>query len=293
MIPFYIGWVFASRELFPPYILDILTSNNPSSASFDQFMLFGLGMFVMGPFLGGSTLLYNDYWDSEIDKTSKRKAAFPLPMGLVSSKSVLYTSIVLMILALFFSYFISLLFMMLVGLALALSICYSTPPIRLKNRAGLDVLTNAIGSGLLCSIAGWIVVKPFFEYPILWGFTSIFGVCSIYIPTTIIDQPNDKRKEVNTFAVRLGQKNAFYAGVFSIAMANILIVYMGLTNYLITMEFLIVAWPVALAQPIAYALILRKLTFKSVYRTIMALAGLLTVGNALMLTYYVGLWSIY
>ena len=57
-------------------------------------------------------------------------------------------------------------------------------------------------------------------------------------------------------------------------------------------RFLYVVWPIALAQPVLYAVILRKQTFKNVYRTIMALSGLLTVGNALMLTYYVGLWSI-
>jgi hypothetical protein len=98
---------------------------------------------------------------------------------------------------------------------------------------------------------------------------------------------------VNTFAVKLGKKKAFYAGVLSITIANILIVYMGLTNYLINVEFLIVAWPIAIAQPVLYYLILRKLTFKSVYKTISTIAALLAAGNILMLTYYTGLWSIY
>jgi hypothetical protein len=81
--------------------------------------------------------------------------------------------------------------------------------------------------------------------------------------------------------------------VFSIAMANVLIVYMALTNYLIDVEFLIVAWPIAIAQPVLYYLILRKLTFKSVYKTISTIAILLAAGNILMLTYYTGVWSIY
>ncbi|MEE9151128.1 MAG: UbiA family prenyltransferase [Thermoplasmata archaeon] len=293
VLPFYMGWVFATKELFPPYILDLLTSNNPSQASYEQFILFGLGLMVMGPFLGGSTLLYNDYRDSKIDKTSKRKALFPLPQGFLASKTVFRASIVLMFLALAISFFISALFMLLVSLCLLLSICYSTPPIRLKNRAGLDVITNAVGSGVLCSIAGWIVAKSLLDYPVIWGLTSLFGVSSIYIPTTIIDQENDKKLGVNTIAVKLGKKRAFYAGLFCIVMANALIIYMGLISYLITPEFLIVAWPIAVAQPIIYALILRKLTFKSVYMTIMTLATLLLVGNILLLTYYVGLWSIY
>jgi chlorophyll synthase len=293
VIPFYMGWVFATRKLYPSYILDFLTSNNPSSASWNEFLLFGLGLIVMGPFLGGSTLLYNDYWDSEIDKTSKRKALFPLPQGLLSPKTVFWVSIIFMFLALIFSVFISLLFLIIVGGCIVLSLSYSTPPIRLKNRAGLDVVTNAFGSGLLCSIAGWIVVKPLIEYPVIWGLISMFGVCSIYIPTTIIDQENDKRLGVKTIAVELGKRKAFYLGLFCITMANVLVIFIGLINYLITPEFLIVGFPIAVAQIIAYAIILRRLTFKSVYRTIISLASLLTLGNVLLLTYYVGLWSIY
>jgi chlorophyll synthase len=291
-IPYYISWVFATRKLFPTYLLDLLLGNNPTQAQFNEFGLFALGLIIMAPLLGGSTLVYNDYWDHEVDKTSLRKSSFPLPSGLLSKEAILYSSIFLMIMALVTSYFISILFMVLVGACIFLSIVYSTPPIRLKNRAGLDVLTNAFGSGLLCSIAGWIVARPLVDYPIIWGATSVFGVCAIYIPTTIIDQENDKKFGVNTFAVRLGKKRAFYVGVFTMAMANLLIIYMGLTNYLITPEFLLVAWPIALAQPVIYFLILRNLTFKSVYRTISAVSILLVAGNILMLTYYVGVWSI-
>ena len=291
-IPYYMGWVFATRKLYPSYLFDLLGGGSPTHASYLEFMAFLLGILAMAPFLGGSTLVYNDYWDSEVDKTSKRKSMFPLPQGLLPHRSLLYASILLMGLALLFAYFVSILFMVLIGLCIFLSILYSTPPIRLKNRAGIDVLTNAIGAGILCSIAGWVVARPILDYPVIWGLTSFFGVSSIYIPTTIIDSDNDKRFGVNTFAVKLGKKKAFYVGLLCIMAANILIILMGLANYLISFEFIFVAWPIAVIQPLVYYLILRRLTFKSVYRTIMALAGLLTLGNVLMLTHYVGWWSL-
>jgi chlorophyll synthase len=291
-IPYYMGWVFATRKLYPPYLFDLLAGNNPTHGSYIEFISFLFGLLAMAPFLGGSTLVYNDYWDSEVDKTSKRKEDFPLPQGLLPQRSLLSASIFLMVLALLFALFVSILFMILIGICILLSILYSTPPVRLKNRAGIDVVTNAIGAGVICSLAGWIVAKPLLDYPVLWGFTSLFGVSSIYIPTTIIDSDNDKRFGVNTFAVKLGKKKAFYAGIFCITAANALIIIMGFMNYLIDLEFLVVAWPIAVAQPTIYYLILRKLTFKSVYRTIMALAGLLVGGNILLLTYYVGWWGI-
>jgi chlorophyll synthase len=291
-IPFYISWVFASRKLYPSYITDILLGHSTSTAQLNEFWIFALGLIVMAPLLGGSTLVYNDYWDHEVDKTSLRKSSFPLTKGLLSKNAILFSSIFLMLMALVISIFISILFFLLVGICIILSVIYSTPPIRLKNKAGLDVLTNALGSGLVCSIAGWIVARPFLEYPWIWGAASVSGVCAIYIPTTIIDSDNDRRFGVNTFAVKLGKKRAFYGGVISITLANALIIYMGMTNYLITPEFLIVAWPIAIAQPVIYYMILRKLTFRSVYRTIFAIATLLAAGNILMLTYYTGVWSI-
>ncbi|UCE37322.1 MAG: prenyltransferase [Thermoplasmata archaeon] len=292
VIPFYMAWVFATQKLFPTYILDLLTGTASTSANVNEFLLFGFGLFALGPFLGGFTLLYNDYWDSEIDATSRRKGLFPLPQGLLKPKTVLWTSLLLMSLALVFSFLVSLLFGFLVIFCIILSLAYSTPPVRLKNRAGLDVITNAFGSGLLCSIAGWIVVKPFMEYPWIWGLTSMSGVAAIYIPTTIIDYESDKKAREMTFAVRFGKNTAFFFGTLSVAIANLLIIYMGLTNYLITTELVTVIWPIALAQVIVYPLILKKMTFKGVYWTILSLSLLLVLGNALLLTYYVGWWSL-
>ncbi len=292
VIPFYMGWVFATHKLFPTYILDILTGISSTSDKLNEFLSFGFGFLALGPFLGGSTLLYNDYWDSEVDKTSRRKGLFPLPQGLLAPKTVLWTSLFLMSLALLFSFFVSFLFCVLVIFCVVLSLAYSTPPVRLKNRAGLDVITNAFGSGLLCSIAGWIVVKPFLEYPWIWGLTSMNGVAAIYIPTTIIDYESDMKAKEMTFAVRFGRNKAFFFGTLSVAMANLLIIYMGLINYLITPELVIVIWPIALAQVILYPLILKRMTFKGVYWTILSLSLLLVLGNALLLTYYVGWWDL-
>jgi chlorophyll synthase len=291
VIPFYMAWVFATRKLLPTLVLDVLTANSTSPGSYSEFYAFVFALLALGPFLGGFTLLYNDYWDSEVDRKSRRKGLFPLSQGLITHRAILRTSLVFMILAVLFSLLVSLLFAALVGVCIILSLSYSTPPVRLKNRAGIDVVTNLVGSGLLCSIAGWIVVKPLHTYPYVWGLASMAGVAAIYIPTTIIDQESDRAAGVDTIAVHFGKKNAYYMGVFSIAIANILIVLMCLTNYLFTLELLVVVWPIALSQVLVYAYYLRRLTFRSVYQAIMALVILLVVGNSLLLTYYVGYWG--
>lgn len=292
LIPYYVGWVFATRKLFPTYILDVLTSTSSSSATVNEFWIFAFGFIVMGPFLGGSTLLYNDYWDWEIDRDSLRKGLFPLPQGLLNPKTALIVSIMLMSLALIFSVFVSLLFTLIVGVCLALSISYSTPPIRLKTRAGLDVITNAFGAGVLCSLAGWIVVKSVFDFPIFWGVLSIFTVSAIYISTLLADYPSDKKNNVITTAVKLGAKNTYYLAIACLTIGGVIFVTMGLTSYIISPEFIYLTWPISVSLPVSYWVILRKRTFKNVLRSISALTALLTLGNVLILLYYTGIWKI-
>lgn len=280
IIPFYMAWVFASHEL---YVL-------PSWDS--EFIVFIVGIIIIGPFLGGGTLLYNDYWDYKMDRLSLRKSDFPLPKGLIQRRTIFNISISFMLIAIILAIYISFLFAILISFIIFLSIIYSAPPIRIKNRAGLDVLLNSTGAGIFCSLAGWVLVKPLDEFPIFWLVPMFFGVAAVYIPTTIVDYDSDKKNAVNTIAVSIGQKNAFYLGLGCIAIANIALMVLGLFNYLITPEFVFVVWPVAVAQVILYWVFLRRQIFKNVFRTILSLSILLTIGNILLLLYYTGIWVI-
>lgn len=105
-----------------------------------------LGFIIIGPLLGASTLLFNDYWDREPDK-SIRKKEYPLTKGLLNPGTVLWISIAFMVLAILLSYKVSILFTVLVSICVILSIVYSAPPVRLKNRAGLDLLTCTENAG--------------------------------------------------------------------------------------------------------------------------------------------------
>lgn len=276
IIPFYMAWVFASHELY------LIPSRDKS------FVNFILGLVIVGPFLGGATLLFNDYWDYEVDKSSRRKSNYPLPKDLISRSVVLKLSISFMIFAFILSLIVSIIFTLLISLCIFLSIIYSAPPVRIKSRPGLDLILNASGAGILCSLAGWVVVKPVEDFPFLWLIPMFFGVASIYLPTTIIDYDSDKKEGVETIAVRLGQKGAFHLGLGCITIANIAIISMGLINYLITSEFIYYVWPIAVAEVVFYWVILREQTFKNVLRTIVGLSVLLSIGNVLILLYYTG-----
>jgi len=294
IMPYYMGWSLASKKIYPTYIAKILflPDPNPAQDFYLEMGLFLAGIIAIGPLLGGATILFNDYFDRKIDEESRRKKNLPLTKGVIQPKSIFYLSIALFILAFILAFFVSILFSFLIFICIILSVIYSSPVLRLKEHPGFDILTNAVASGIICTIAGWIIIKPISEFPILWGIISFFGVGAIYVPTTIIDFEPDKKKGVKTIGTFLGKKKAFYLGWSFVILANLSIVLMGLLDYIIPLKFLIFVWPIMLAEILSYWYYLRKLDFEGGYYAILTFSILVAFGTGLILFYNAGLLPI-
>jgi len=294
IMPFYMGWSLASNKVYPTYLAKILLLPDPTPAQnmYIELAVFFVGLIAIGPLLGGATILYNDFFDRKIDTDSRRKKNLPLTKGAIKPNTIYYLSITLFIFAFILALLVSILFALLIFVCILLSIMYSSPMIRLKERPGFDILTNAIASGIICTIAGWVIIKPILEFPILWGIVSFFGVGAIYIPTTIIDFDPDTKKGVRTVATFLGKKKAFYLGWSFVILANCTIILMGLLDYIIPPKFLIFVWPIMVAEILSYWYYLRKLDFKGGYYAILSFSILVAFGTGLILFYNASLLQI-
>jgi len=287
ILPYYMGWSLANNKIYPTYIARIFLLPDPAPVQnmYLEMFVFFIGLISIGPLLGGATILYNDYFDQSKDIISRRKKNLPLTKGLLKPISIYRLSISLFIFAVIFALFVSLWFALFVIICIILSILYSAPPLRLKERPGLDLFTNAIASGILCTIAGWVIDKPIQDFPILWGIVSFFGVGAIYIPTTIIDYEPDIKKGVKTIATYLGKQKTFYIGWSFVLLANLSIVLMGLLNYIIPPKFLFFAFPIMIAEIISYWYYLRKLNYEGGYYAILVFSVLVAFGTGLILFY--------
>lgn len=294
ILPYYMGWSLASNKIYPTYVAKVflLTDPSPVSNIYQEVFLFIIGIISIGPLLGGATILFNDYFDRYTDFESRRKKYLPLIGGIIKPKSVLFVSIFLFFLSFLFALFISLWFVVLITICIILSILYSSPPMRFKERPGLDFITNAFGSGVICSLAGWILVKPISEFPILWGLLGFFGVGAIYIPTTIIDYEPDIKEGIRTIATYLEKKKVFYLGLACVIISNSIIVLMGILNYIITTNFLLFVWPIIIAEVFSYWYFLRKQDFAGGYYAILSFSLLVAFGQGLILLYNAGFLSI-
>jgi chlorophyll synthase len=90
----------------------------------------------------------------------------------------------------------------LVGLALGFA--YSVPPLRLKARPAADMLANGLGFGLVGFALGWLALLPYSADMLVRAAPYALAMCSIFLNTTIPDEPGDRSAGDRTTCVALG-----------------------------------------------------------------------------------------
>jgi chlorophyll synthase len=174
-----------------------------------------------------------------------------------------------------------LLFMVGVAAVLILGWAYSAPPVRLKERPGLDVLANAIPVGVLAPLAGWLSVAPPAGFPWQLGLLGTLTVAALYLPTTMIDERSDRAAGVRTTAVALGSATTYRVGVALWSAASIVCLASLITGVLLPVRlqwFDLIAWGVVVAS---YPVLIRRPSIRRlaiVSTTLVAHGLLLLVG---------------
>lgn len=265
IFPLYMGWVLASRELAPGLGLWVALGQRAGAegvtlgeglatlgAWAGVAWPFVAALVCVGPLVWGSTLLSNNYWDLRADRANPRRQGDPMVRGLVSGRQALWGARVLGALGLAVAALVGPLFLGAMALCLLLSWAYSAPPLRLKARAGFDVLVNVVGIGVVCTLAGWSLAAPLDGFP--WPFLvlPVLLLASAYIPTTLVDYPTDKAFGVTSIAVRLGPERAFWLGFALAVLSNLVFLAAAAFGYVITWDVYRYLWPASVAELLAY-----------------------------------------
>jgi chlorophyll synthase len=168
---------------------------------------------VAGPLLWLAVLAVNDARDLDSDRINPRKAHSPLVQGRVTAPEAVRIGIGAGLLAVLAALPLGGQFALGTALVVLLGWAYSTPPLRLKARAGADVLVNAGAVGVLGPLGGWVATTGTtdrFPWPI--ALVGLMALAALYLPTTLVDLDADRAVGVRTTAVALGRRATFELG---------------------------------------------------------------------------------
>ncbi len=214
LLPYYVGLLLATHRLLP----DV---TDPSVF---------IGAFVAGPLVWLAVLAVNDAFDLPSDLLNPRKSATPLTSGRMTPATAYRIAVAAAGAALVAAALVGAAFTAGTAIALALGWMYSVPPIRLKERAGIDVVANAVAVGAMGPFAGWTAVHAPSGFP--WAIAAqgaLVGV-ALYIPTTLVDYPADLASGYRTVAVRLRPRRTYRLGLAAWIAAATLSVILALAD---------------------------------------------------------------
>jgi len=103
-----------------------------------------------------------------------------------------------------------------------MSVLYSVPPIRLKARAGWDLLINCLGFGFFTPMAGWVFTGRGLERGLVdlcIGFFFLFA--ALYPLTQIYQVAEDTKRGDQTLVIRMGVARSLTYAIFAAIVAHL------------------------------------------------------------------------
>ncbi|MBN2070311.1 MAG: UbiA family prenyltransferase [Candidatus Krumholzibacteriota bacterium] len=184
------------------------------------------GRFIPGiiafTMLTGAIYIINQISDRESDLDNDK--LFFIPESIISVRTASVEASVLIIISLAISFtWLPAGFTLISFAGLLLGIIYSVEPVRLKKRPLFDVLANAVGNGILNTLAGWIAVGGELKGLIIL-LPYPFAVASVHLVTTLADIEGDRKSSLRTSGIALGVKKGLIFSTILMAAAAVLAV---------------------------------------------------------------------
>jgi len=292
------GVKFWAVAIFPMYVGWVLAQPAGGRHLFIDDLGIVLAFVVIGPLLGTFTLLLNTYYDmGTTDRVNPRKQYVAAIEDVIDRETVLYATWGFGALGLLLAAFVAAnlvrdpAFFVLMALSAALSVAYSHPAIRWKGVAGLDLLANVLGFGVICPLAGWTLLRPIGEFPAWYLVSVALFVGAAYAPTTASDYASDKAYGIRTLAVALGPERTMVLGLAQLAAAVALLAVGGIAAWFPFSEApgsLTSLWPFLAAQIVLYGAFMRRPTQGKIWALLLLLSILQALATLLFLYLFVG-----
>ena len=178
---------------------------DPSQPAFDFLLLFfGVGTLML---TNAASNTLNQVYDLAIDTINKPYR--PLPQGLVSASEARILACSAYLVALIVAIAIRPWFAVWVGILIIITILYSLPPFRLKDRLWVANLSVAFARGCLGYVAAWSIFgNPFHPLPWVVGMIMAIFLIGAITCKDFTDIKGDKEHGARTLPVVYGLKRS-------------------------------------------------------------------------------------
>jgi 4-hydroxybenzoate polyprenyltransferase len=164
-----------------------------------------LGWLIFVALTNGGTLAINSAFDQDEGDIGYLRQP-PKP-----PRFLLHVSVLMLTASLLLGFLLPPVFAWSNALCVVMAVLYSVPPIRLKARAGWDMVINCAGFGLLTPMAGWgltgIPLSTTFVHVAI-GFAFLFG--ALYPMTQIYQIEEDRARGDRTLVIKLGEARSLW-----------------------------------------------------------------------------------
>jgi 4-hydroxybenzoate polyprenyltransferase len=178
--------------------------------------------------LNAASNIINQCFDLEIDRINKSDR--PLPAGTLSLQVAGLLGGLCYVLALILAYVAHPRLLAVFGLAAALTVFYSAPPLRLKRHALSSSIALGFARGCLLMVGGWGSVAPLW-HPAPWFVGMIFGLYVFGASNTkdFADARGDRAFGIKTLPVLYGPRRAAWM-VFPFLILPFLLIPIGIVR---------------------------------------------------------------
>jgi 4-hydroxybenzoate polyprenyltransferase len=215
-------WPIVAAHSTVGYLLAVGLENAFRS---ERLPLAALGIMLWVVCLNGGTLALNSAYDRDEGDIAYLRHPPPPPRGLAGFGLALMLVGFLAAAALPVAYGVA------YAVCIALSILYSTPPVRLKAVPGADWIINMWGFGTLTPYAGWATTGvPVGRVGglVLLGFCPLFA--ALYPLTQLYQLEEDAGRGDQTLAIWLGRRRSLLIAQLAMLLAFTLFVFAGLQS---------------------------------------------------------------
>jgi 4-hydroxybenzoate polyprenyltransferase len=184
-------------------------------------------IFVLYSAVMGGSYILNQVFDIETDRRNKK--LFLLSGNFIPVWAAVVEMLLLWSLGIVLAGPYPTRFRILVLISLALGILYSLPPVKLKGRPILDLVSNGLGYGLISFLVGYTVSRTLSTDAVKYALPYVLAVGGVFVNTTIVDREGDKAAGEMTTAILLGRRAAYILALALIACS--LITALSFGNY--------------------------------------------------------------